>query len=105
MWPVRVRCLVKYTLASLSHPMIDFARRTSVLSKRFGRSVVTNGRHSGTPRSAASGACIGGAGGELEHEVLTVKPGPGSYFQDVAFVHKPSKTLVLCDSLWATTGE
>ena len=44
-------------------------------------------------------------GGELEHEVLTVKPGPGSYFQDVAFVHKPSKTLLLCDALLAVTEE
>lgn len=44
-------------------------------------------------------------GGELEHEVLTVKPGPGSYFQDVAFVHKPSRTLLLCDALLAVTEE
>lgn len=44
-------------------------------------------------------------GGEFEHEVLTIKPGPGSYFQDVAFVHKPSKTLLLCDALLAVTPD
>ena len=44
-------------------------------------------------------------GGELEHEVLTVKPGPGSYFQDVAFVHKPSRTLLICDAILAVTEE
>ena len=45
------------------------------------------------------------AGGEFEHEVLTVKPGPGSYFQDVALYHKPSKTVLLCDALLAVTDE
>ena len=44
-------------------------------------------------------------GDEFEHEVLTVKPGPGSYYQDATFVHKPSKTLLLCDALYATTAE
>ena len=44
-------------------------------------------------------------GGEIEHEVLTVKPGPGSYFQDVALYHKPSKTMLLCDALLAVTEE
>jgi len=44
-------------------------------------------------------------GGEFEHEVLTVKPGPGSMYQDAAFFHKPSKTLLLCDALFATTAE
>ena len=44
-------------------------------------------------------------GGEIEHEVLTVKPGPGSYFQDVALYHKPSKSLLLCDALLAVTDE
>jgi len=43
--------------------------------------------------------------GEFEHEVLTVKPGPGSFFQDVALFHKPSKTLLLCDALLAVTPE
>jgi len=27
--------------------------------------------------------------------MLTVKPGPGSFFQDVAFVHKSSRTLLI----------
>lgn len=44
-------------------------------------------------------------GPEFEHEVLTVKPGPGSFFQDVALFHKPSKTLLLCDALIAVNAE
>lgn len=44
-------------------------------------------------------------GGEFEHEVLEVKPGPGSEYQDATFFHKPSKTLLLCDALYATDGE
>lgn len=54
------------------------------------------------PRSSAG---LGLWGGELEHEVLTVKPGPGSFFQDVAFVHKSSKTLLICDAILAVTEE
>jgi hypothetical protein len=34
-------------------------------------------------------------GGDLEHEVLTVKPGIGSMYQDVALLHKPSQTLLV----------
>lgn len=44
-------------------------------------------------------------GGEFEHAVLTVKPGPGSYFQDVALYHRPSKTLLLCDAVLSVTEE
>mmetsp|Transcript_11781 Transcript_11781/g.29853 ORF Transcript_11781/g.29853 Transcript_11781/m.29853 type:complete len:468 (-) Transcript_11781:93-1496(-) len=44
-------------------------------------------------------------GGEFDHEVLTVKPGIGSMYQDVAFFHRPSKTLIVCDALLATTEE
>jgi hypothetical protein len=44
-------------------------------------------------------------GGEFEHEVLTVKPGVGSMYQDAAFFHKPSKTLLLCDAIFATTSD
>ena len=43
--------------------------------------------------------------GEFEHEVLTVKPGPGSAYQDAAFVHKPSRTLLVCDAVFAATSE
>jgi len=43
--------------------------------------------------------------GELQHEVLTVKPGPGSEFQEAAFFHKKSKTLLLCDTLVAVNEE
>ena len=42
---------------------------------------------------------------EFEHEVLTVKPGPGSYFQDVALFHRPSRSLLLCDALLAVGEE
>lgn len=44
-------------------------------------------------------------GGELEHEVLTVKPGIGSMFQDVALYHKSSETLLVCDAVFAVTEE
>eukprot|EP00802_Teleaulax_amphioxeia_P015917 Tamp_16018.p1 GENE.Tamp_16018~~Tamp_16018.p1 ORF type:complete len:495 (+),score=46.36 Tamp_16018:132-1487(+) len=48
-------------------------------------------------------------GGEFDFEVLTVNPGPvlpgREAYQDAAFVHKPSKTLVLCDTIWAVTEE
>jgi hypothetical protein len=43
--------------------------------------------------------------GEFEHETLTVQPGIGSMYQDVALFHKPSKTLLVCDALFATTTE
>ena len=55
------------------------------------------------PRSSEGLGAVFGA--EFEHEVLTVKPGPGSFFQDVALLHKPSKTLLLCDALLAVTDE
>lgn len=44
-------------------------------------------------------------GGELEHEVLTVKPGIGSMFQDVALFHKQSQTMLICDAVFAVTEE
>lgn len=43
--------------------------------------------------------------GELEHEVLTVKPGVGSQFQEAAFFHKASRSLLLCDTLVAVHDE
>ena len=43
--------------------------------------------------------------GQLEHEVLTVKPGIGSEFQEAAFYHKASDTLLLCDTLVAVNDE
>ena len=43
--------------------------------------------------------------GELEHEVLDVKPGPGSEFQDVAVWHKKTGTVMLCDTLIAVNDE
>eukprot|EP00873_Tetraselmis_striata_P045854 jgi/Tetstr1/466118/TSEL_010681.t1 len=44
-------------------------------------------------------------GGELQHLVLTVKPGPGSEYQDAAFFHAPSKTLLVCDAISAVTDD
>lgn len=44
-------------------------------------------------------------GGEFDHQVLRVKPGPGSDFQDAAFFHKPSKTMMICDAVFGATGE
>ncbi len=41
----------------------------------------------------------------FKHEVLTVKPGPGSYFQDVALYHVKSKTLCVCDAVLSVTAE
>ena len=54
------------------------------------------------PRSSAGSVMWGGA---LEHEVLTVKPGVGSMYQDVALYHKASGTLMVCDAIFAVTEE
>jgi len=43
-------------------------------------------------------------GDDFEHQVLTVKPGIGSMYQDVAMLHKPSKTLLVCDAIFAVNG-
>jgi len=47
---------------------------------------------------------IWGEGDEVEHEVLTVKPGIGSMYQDVALYHKPSRTVLVCDAIFAVDG-
>lgn len=44
-------------------------------------------------------------GPEFEYQVLTVQPGPGSMYQDVALFHKPSRTLMVCDAVLAVTEE
>lgn len=44
-------------------------------------------------------------GGEFEHDVLTVYPGPSSAYQDAAFFHKPSKTLLVCDAVFAVDSD
>ena len=54
------------------------------------------------PRSSSD---VNPFGDDFSHEVLTVKPGPGSYFQDVALFHKPTRTVLLCDALLAVTEE
>jgi len=54
------------------------------------------------PRSSRDNAHLWG--GELEHEVLTVKPGIGSMYQDVALFHKSSGTMLVCDAIFAVDG-
>lgn len=58
-----------------------------------------------TKKLPASSRGLGMWGNEFEHEVLTVKPGVASEFQDVALFHAQSKTLLVCDSLFATNGD
>jgi len=57
------------------------------------------------PRSSVGSDIWGGEAGDIEHEVLTVKPGIGSMFQDVALYHKPSDTMLVCDAVFAVTEE
>ena len=40
---------------------------------------------------------------EFDHEVLRAKPGPGSDYQDAAFFHRPSKTMLVCDAVFGAT--
>lgn len=44
-------------------------------------------------------------GGDLEHEVVTVKPGIGSMYQDVALFHKASETMLVCDAVFGVNGD
>mmetsp|Transcript_13032 Transcript_13032/g.18985 ORF Transcript_13032/g.18985 Transcript_13032/m.18985 type:complete len:494 (-) Transcript_13032:75-1556(-) len=55
------------------------------------------------PRSSSDSGDMWG--GDLEHEVVTVKPGIGSMYQDVALYHKQSKTLLVCDAVFGVSGE
>ena len=41
----------------------------------------------------------------LRHQVLTVQPGPGSMYQDVSVLHRPSRTLLVCDVLLSVTAQ
>lgn len=43
--------------------------------------------------------------GEFEHEILTAKASRESVYQEAAFYHKPSKTLLLCDSMISIGAE
>lgn len=54
------------------------------------------------PRSSRDNADLWG--GELEHKVLTVKPGIGSMYQDDALFHKSSGTMLVCDAISAVDG-
>jgi len=49
--------------------------------------------------------CNGLLGPDIDYQVLTVQPGPASMYQDVALVHKPSRTVLVCDALFAATEE
>ena len=55
------------------------------------------------PRSSINDGSI--LGNDIEHEVVTVKPGIGSMYQDVALLHKPSRTLLVCDAVFGVDGE
>ena len=59
----------------------------------------------GLPRRARPLPRSGSVQEGFKHEVLTVKPGPGSYFQDVALYHVKSKTLCVCDAVLSVTAE
>jgi len=52
------------------------------------------------PSSAEAGASL--FGGEFEHAVLTAKASKESVYQEAAFYHRPSKTLLLCDAVVST---
>ena len=38
---------------------------------------------------------------DFDYSVLTVKPGPASAYQDAAFYHRPSSTLLVCDAVFS----
>ena len=42
---------------------------------------------------------------DFDHEVLTVRPGPASAYQDAAFYHRPSSTLLVCDAVFTVSKE
>ena len=44
-------------------------------------------------------------GSEFEHSVLTAKASKESVYQEAAFYHRPTKTLILCDSIISCTAE
>ena len=44
-------------------------------------------------------------GGEFEHAVLTAKASKESVYQEAAFFHSPSKTLLLCDAALSISAE
>ena len=51
----------------------------------------------------ASSSGAGLWGGEFEHEVLTAKASKESVYQEAAFFHKPTKSLLLCDAVVSCT--
>lgn len=44
-------------------------------------------------------------GNEFDHSVLTAKASKESVYQEAAFFHRPTKTLMLCDSIISVTAE
>ena len=44
-------------------------------------------------------------GSNLQWEVLTIKPGPASSYQDVGLLHKSSQTLLVCDAIFAVNPQ
>ena len=57
----------------------------------------------GAKRLPASSAEGGPLAGELEYEVLTAKASRESVYQEAAFYHRPSKSLLLCDAVISVT--
>ena len=53
----------------------------------------------------ASSSGAGLWGGEFEHEVLTAKASKESVYQEAAFYHKPTKSLLLCDAVVSVKDE
>ncbi|CAH0373571.1 unnamed protein product [Pelagomonas calceolata] len=76
-----------------------------VVDQQYSFPVPLPSRFLGLPRWARPLPRSGSVAGGFAHEVLTVKPGPGSYFQDVALYHVKSKTLCVCDAVLAVTAE
>eukprot|EP00548_Thalassiothrix_antarctica_P007548 CAMPEP_0194150766 /NCGR_PEP_ID=MMETSP0152-20130528/45063_1 /TAXON_ID=1049557 /ORGANISM="Thalassiothrix antarctica, Strain L6-D1" /LENGTH=292 /DNA_ID=CAMNT_0038854005 /DNA_START=263 /DNA_END=1139 /DNA_ORIENTATION=- len=54
------------------------------------------------PRSSTTTPNV--LGNDFEYEVITVKPGIGSMYQDVAVYHKSSRTMLICDATFAATS-
>ena len=76
-----------------------------VVDQQYSFPVPLPSRFLGLPRWARPLPRSGSVAGGFAHEVLTVKPGPGSYFQDVALYHKRSRTLCVCDAVLAVTQD
>ena len=57
------------------------------------------------PASSTADGARGLFGDEFDFEILTAKASRESVYQEAAFVHRPSKTLLLCDAIISTSAE